>query len=227
MLYRGERPSTGFKKFSYIKELRQIRGSPPLPRAASMRKCASFFHPIRWLPFRHDRTTDRRQSDRRQPSPADSPTRDRAPPAPARSRPGGDPGRHRSGLRSMWRTSARTARKSAFSPRPTISPAETSQDDLLALIDRLNDDPAIDGIPGPATPARPPGRLPAAGAYPPDKDVDGFHPYNIGRLAQRMPLLRPCTPKGIMTLLASTAPTCTAWTRSWSAPRTSSAGPWL
>jgi methylenetetrahydrofolate dehydrogenase (NADP+)/methenyltetrahydrofolate cyclohydrolase len=38
----------------------------------------------------------------------------------------------------------------------------------------------------------------------PDKDVDGFHPYNIGRLAQRMPLLRPCTPKGIMTLLQST-----------------------
>ena len=34
--------------------------------------------------------------------------------------------------------------------------------------------------------------------------MDGFHPYNIGRLAQRMPLLRPCTPKGIMTLLAST-----------------------
>lgn len=38
----------------------------------------------------------------------------------------------------------------------------------------------------------------------PDKDVDGFHPYNIGRLAQRIPLLRPCTPKGIMTLLEST-----------------------
>jgi len=35
----------------------------------------------------------------------------------------------------------------------------------------------------------------------PDKDVDGFHPYNLGRLAQRLPLLRPCTPKGIMTLL--------------------------
>ncbi|HCL55369.1 MAG TPA: bifunctional methylenetetrahydrofolate dehydrogenase/methenyltetrahydrofolate cyclohydrolase, partial [Pseudomonas sp.] len=36
------------------------------------------------------------------------------------------------------------------------------------------------------------------------KDVDGFHPYNVGRLAQRIPLLRPCTPKGIMTLLEST-----------------------
>ena len=38
----------------------------------------------------------------------------------------------------------------------------------------------------------------------PDKDVDGFHPYNIGRLAQRMPLLRPCTPMGIVRLLKST-----------------------
>ena len=38
----------------------------------------------------------------------------------------------------------------------------------------------------------------------PDKDVDGFHPYNIGRLAQRNPVLRPCTPYGAMTLLKST-----------------------
>ena len=36
------------------------------------------------------------------------------------------------------------------------------------------------------------------------KDVDGFHPYNLGRLALRMPLLRPCTPKGVMTLLDRT-----------------------
>ena len=38
----------------------------------------------------------------------------------------------------------------------------------------------------------------------PDKDVDGFHPYNVGRLAQRIPALRPCTPKGIMTLIQHT-----------------------
>ncbi|MBT5360656.1 MAG: bifunctional methylenetetrahydrofolate dehydrogenase/methenyltetrahydrofolate cyclohydrolase, partial [Gammaproteobacteria bacterium] len=38
----------------------------------------------------------------------------------------------------------------------------------------------------------------------PDKDVDGFHPYNMGRLALKMPLLRPCTPKGVMTLLERT-----------------------
>ncbi len=38
----------------------------------------------------------------------------------------------------------------------------------------------------------------------PDKDVDGFHPYNVGRLATRLPVLRPCTPRGVMTLLEST-----------------------
>ena len=41
-------------------------------------------------------------------------------------------------------------------------------------------------------------------AIDPRKDVDGFHPYNIGRLAQRMPNLSPCTPKGVMTLLKET-----------------------
>ncbi|HEY0285936.1 MAG TPA: bifunctional methylenetetrahydrofolate dehydrogenase/methenyltetrahydrofolate cyclohydrolase FolD [Pseudomonas sp.] len=83
-------------------------------------------------------------------------------------------------------------------------PSETTQTELTDLIDRLNDDSAIDGIllqlPLPA-------QLDASSLLErirPDKDVDGFHPYNVGRLAQRIPLLRPCTPKGIMTLLEST-----------------------
>ncbi len=83
-------------------------------------------------------------------------------------------------------------------------PASTSQAELTALIDRLNDDPAIDGI---LVQLPLPEHLDASlllERIRPDKDVDGFHPYNIGRLAQRMPLLRPCTPKGIMTLLQST-----------------------
>ncbi|MGA4635243.1 bifunctional methylenetetrahydrofolate dehydrogenase/methenyltetrahydrofolate cyclohydrolase FolD [Pseudomonas solani] len=83
-------------------------------------------------------------------------------------------------------------------------PASTSQEDLLALIDRLNVDPTIDGI---LVQLPLPAHLDASlllERISPDKDVDGFHPYNIGRLAQRMPLLRPCTPKGIMTLLEST-----------------------
>ncbi len=47
----------------------------------------------------------------------------------------------------------------------------------------------------------------------PLKDVDGFHPYNIGRLAQRMPALRPCTPKGIIKLLQSTGIQSVVWMR--------------
>ncbi|PTS86933.1 bifunctional methylenetetrahydrofolate dehydrogenase/methenyltetrahydrofolate cyclohydrolase FolD [Pseudomonas sp. HMWF032] len=83
-------------------------------------------------------------------------------------------------------------------------PATTGQNELMALIDRLNDEPCIDGI---LVQLPLPEHLDASlllERIRPDKDVDGFHPYNIGRLAQRMPLLRPCTPKGIMTLLQST-----------------------
>ena len=83
-------------------------------------------------------------------------------------------------------------------------PATTGQDELMALIDRLNDEPSIDGI---LVQLPLPEHLDASlllERIRPDKDVDGFHPYNIGRLAQRMPLLSPCTPKGIMTLLQST-----------------------
>lgn len=83
-------------------------------------------------------------------------------------------------------------------------PATTSQDDLLALIDTLNNTPEIDGI---LVQLPLPEHLdsnPILERIRPDKDVDGFHPYNLGRLAQRMPLLRPCTPKGVMTLLEST-----------------------
>jgi methylenetetrahydrofolate dehydrogenase (NADP+)/methenyltetrahydrofolate cyclohydrolase len=83
-------------------------------------------------------------------------------------------------------------------------PDTTRQDELEALIDRLNADPAIDGI---LLQLPLPEGLDASGLLErirPDKDVDGFHPYNVGRLAQRIPLLRPCTPKGIMALLEST-----------------------
>ena len=83
-------------------------------------------------------------------------------------------------------------------------PEQTSQADLMALIDRLNADPAIDGIlvqlPLPASLDE----TAVTERIAPTKDVDGFHPYNVGRLVLRMPLLRPCTPKGIMTLLERT-----------------------
>ena len=83
-------------------------------------------------------------------------------------------------------------------------PADTSQEALLALIDQLNDDPTVDGI---LVQLPLPAHLDSSQLLErirPDKDVDGFHPYNIGRLAQRMPLLRPCTPLGIIRLLKST-----------------------
>lgn len=82
-------------------------------------------------------------------------------------------------------------------------PDTTSQADLLALIDKLNDDPAVDGIlvQMPLPPQIDPETV--IERIHPDKDVDGFHPYNIGRLAVRMPVLRSCTPMGVMTLLKS------------------------
>lgn len=83
-------------------------------------------------------------------------------------------------------------------------PADTSQQQLLTLIETLNNDDSIDGI---LVQLPLPPHLDSSlllEKIRPDKDVDGFHPYNIGRLAQRIPLLRPCTPRGIMTLLATT-----------------------
>ena len=80
-------------------------------------------------------------------------------------------------------------------------PDSSSEADLLALIDKLNSDAAIDGIlvqlPLPAHI----GSTAVLERIDPSKDVDGFHPYNVGRLVQRMPILRPCTPYGIMLML--------------------------
>ncbi len=83
-------------------------------------------------------------------------------------------------------------------------PATASQAELIALIDRLNADPAVHGIlvqlplPKHIEPEA------VAERVDPRKDVDGLHPYNIGRLVLKRPLLRPCTPYGCMTLLADT-----------------------
>ncbi|MGM0520855.1 MAG: bifunctional methylenetetrahydrofolate dehydrogenase/methenyltetrahydrofolate cyclohydrolase FolD [Pseudomonadota bacterium] len=80
-------------------------------------------------------------------------------------------------------------------------PATTTQEALEALVDQLNTDPAVDGI---LVQLPLPDHIdsrPILERILPSKDVDGFHPYNLGRLAQRTPALRPCTPKGIMTLL--------------------------
>jgi methylenetetrahydrofolate dehydrogenase (NADP+)/methenyltetrahydrofolate cyclohydrolase len=82
-------------------------------------------------------------------------------------------------------------------------PANTQETDLIHLIQQMNQDTAIDGIllQLPLPKSIDSNKL--LELIHPNKDIDGFHPYNLGRLAQRRPLLRPCTPYGIMTLLNS------------------------
>lgn len=83
-------------------------------------------------------------------------------------------------------------------------PENTGQDALYALIDQLNADPAVNGI---LVQLPLPPHIDATALIEridPDKDVDGFHAASVGRLALRQPGLRPCTPRGIMTLLAHT-----------------------
>ncbi|MBE2894382.1 bifunctional methylenetetrahydrofolate dehydrogenase/methenyltetrahydrofolate cyclohydrolase FolD [Spirabiliibacterium falconis] len=80
-------------------------------------------------------------------------------------------------------------------------PQDTTENTLLALIDELNEDESIDGILVQLPLPKHIDSTKVIERIRPDKDVDGFHPYNVGRLCQRIPLLRACTPFGIMTLL--------------------------
>lgn len=98
----------------------------------------------------------------------------------------------------------RACEEVGFVSRSYDLPESTSEAELLALIDELNNDDSVDGILV---------QLPLPeGLNPnlviehinPQKDVDGFHPSNVGKLALRQPGLRPCTPKGIVTLIEST-----------------------
>jgi len=99
------------------------------------------------------------------------------------------------------RNKRRACAEAGFRSTDLDLPPEGSQPELLAHIERLNADPAVDGIlvqlplPKHIDPNAVIERID------PSKDVDGFHPYNIGRLAQRRPQLRPCTPYGVMRLL--------------------------
>ena len=80
-------------------------------------------------------------------------------------------------------------------------PAETSQDELMDLVRRLNADDEVAGI---LVQMPLPAHLDTeevVAAIDPDKDVDGFHPMNMGRLVRGLPGLRPCTPAGIMEML--------------------------
>jgi len=103
-------------------------------------------------------------------------------------------------VRNKRRTTEAVGMRSfAFDP-----PADIAENALLGLIDRLNADAQVHGIlvqlplPKQIDPAHVIERID------PRKDVDGFHPYNVGRLVVKMPTLRPCTPYGCMQLLAQT-----------------------
>lgn len=82
-------------------------------------------------------------------------------------------------------------------------PGNTTQEELESLIDQLNADDSINGILVQLPLPEHMDDQTLIERISPDKDVDGFHPYNIGRLSLRMPELRSCTPKGVMTLLES------------------------
>lgn len=83
-------------------------------------------------------------------------------------------------------------------------PQNTTENELLNLIDELNNDPLIDGILVQLPLPEHINSTSVIERISPDKDVDGFHPYNVGRLCQRIPTLRACTPYGIIKLLEST-----------------------
>ena len=80
-------------------------------------------------------------------------------------------------------------------------PAETSEAELLGLVAKLNNDPAIHGIlvQLPLPPQIDTDKV--LEAISPEKDADGFHPYNVGRLSVGKPLFQPCTPYGVMVML--------------------------
>ncbi len=91
--------------------------------------------------------------------------------------------------------------KVGFESRSFELPESTSEAELLQLVDSLNADGGVDGI---LVQLPLPAQIDSQAVLErilPHKDVDGFHPYNVGRLVVKMPLMRPCTPKGVMTLL--------------------------
>lgn len=84
---------------------------------------------------------------------------------------------------------------------PHLLPADIDQDDLLDLVYKLNADPAVDGILLQLPLPQGLKRERCLGAIDPAKDVDGFHPLNVGKLALGLPCFVPCTPAGVMALL--------------------------
>ncbi len=105
------------------------------------------------------------------------------------------------------RSKNRAATEAGLMAETIRLPADTVQTDLLAIVARLNTDPMVDGI---LVQLPLPPQIDARAvmeAIDPAKDVDGFHPLNVGRLADGLPTLAPCTPTGVMRLLAETGTT--------------------
>jgi methylenetetrahydrofolate dehydrogenase (NADP+)/methenyltetrahydrofolate cyclohydrolase len=101
------------------------------------------------------------------------------------------------------RSKDRAAQQAGLSAQTIRLPAGTPQAELLALVARLNADAAVDGILVQLPlPAHIDSRT-VLEALDPAKDVDGFHPVNVGLLAEGTALLAPCTPRGVMKLLAA------------------------
>jgi methylenetetrahydrofolate dehydrogenase (NADP+)/methenyltetrahydrofolate cyclohydrolase len=105
------------------------------------------------------------------------------------------------------RSKARKARELGLHGHELILPESISEAELLAHIDRLNNDDTVDGIlvqlplPGQIDPKK------VIDAIDPAKDVDGFHPINVGKLHLGRPALAPCTPAGVIRLIESTGAT--------------------
>jgi methylenetetrahydrofolate dehydrogenase (NADP+)/methenyltetrahydrofolate cyclohydrolase len=80
-------------------------------------------------------------------------------------------------------------------------PAETTEEELLQLVEKLNNDPKIHGILVQLPLPKQINTEKVLEAISPEKDADGFHPYNVGRLVIGKPLFQPCTPYGVMVML--------------------------
>jgi methylenetetrahydrofolate dehydrogenase (NADP+)/methenyltetrahydrofolate cyclohydrolase len=101
------------------------------------------------------------------------------------------------------RNKDRAAQQAGIRVETVRLPASTSAGELLAHVERLNANAEVDGI---LVQLPLPSRIPQRAiieAIDPDKDVDGFHPLNVGRLQDGLPVLAPCTPRGVMKLLAA------------------------
>jgi methylenetetrahydrofolate dehydrogenase (NADP+)/methenyltetrahydrofolate cyclohydrolase len=99
------------------------------------------------------------------------------------------------------RSKAKATREAGMESFEHKLPADIAQDELIALVDRLNSDEAVDGILVQLPLPKHIDEQAVLTRVDPDKDVDGFHPVNVGRLSIGLPSLVPCTPLGCLMLL--------------------------